>query len=91
LPEEWGNTTMETTTFNVKGRVGCVERFPLGEYVQGVYSTVVLTIFHSTIVCKIPDGGLPFCIDCQNINSETIKNRYPLPLIKKTLILLRKA
>jgi len=40
---------------------------------------------------KKPDGGLRFCIDYRDINSKTIKNRYPLPLIKQTLNLLGKA
>jgi len=40
---------------------------------------------------KKPGGGLRFCIDYRDINSKTIKNRYPLPLIKETLNLLGKA
>jgi hypothetical protein len=40
---------------------------------------------------KKPGGGLKFCIDYRDINSKTIKNRYPLPLIKETLNLLVKA
>jgi hypothetical protein len=35
-----------------------------------------------------PGGGLRFCIDYRDINSKTIKHRYPLPLIKETLNLL---
>jgi hypothetical protein len=38
-----------------------------------------------------PGGGLRFCIDYQDINSKTIKNRYPLPVIKETLKHLGKA
>jgi len=38
-----------------------------------------------------PDGGLQFCIDYRDINSKTIKNRYPLPLIKETLNLFKNA
>jgi len=34
---------------------------------------------------KKPDGGLQFCMDYRDINSKTIKNRYPHPLIKETL------
>jgi hypothetical protein len=36
-------------------------------------------------------GGLQFCIDYRDIISKTVKNRYPLPLIWKTLNLLGKA
>ena len=32
-----------------------------------------------------PGGGLRFCIDYQRVNAITVKNRYPLPLIKETL------
>jgi hypothetical protein len=38
-----------------------------------------------------PGGGLRFCIDYQDINNKTIKNRYPLSLIKETLNLSGKA
>jgi len=48
--------------------------------------------FAAPVLCaKKPDGGLRFCIDYRDINSKTIKNRYPLPLIKETLNLLGKA
>jgi len=43
------------------------------------------------LFAKKPDGELQFCIDYRDINSKTIKNRYPLPLIKETLNLLGKA
>ena len=32
-----------------------------------------------------PGGGLRFCVDYQGLNAITVKNRYPLPLIKETL------
>ena len=31
------------------------------------------------------DGGLHLCVDYRRLNKITIKNRYPLPLISKTL------
>ena len=43
------------------------------------------------LFAKNPGGGLRFCIDYRDINSKTIKNRYPLPLIKETLSLFGKA
>ena len=38
-----------------------------------------------------PQGGLRFCVDYRGLNEITIKNRYPLPLIKETLDRLSKA
>jgi len=43
------------------------------------------------LFARTPGGGLLFCIDYQDITSQTIKNHYPLPLIKETCNLLRKA
>jgi hypothetical protein len=43
------------------------------------------------LFAKTPAGRLWFCIDYRDINSKTIKNRYPLPLIKETLNLSVKA
>ena len=40
------------------------------------------------LFAKKPDGGLRFCIDYRDINSKTVKNMYPLPLIQETLDLL---
>jgi hypothetical protein len=40
------------------------------------------------LFAKNPGGGLWFCIDYRDINSKTIKNRYPLLLVKETLNLL---
>ncbi len=31
------------------------------------------------------DGTLRLCVDCRGLNSMTIKNRYPLPLIDEIL------
>ena len=40
---------------------------------------------------KKSDGSLRLCVDYRGLNSGTIKNRYPLPLIRKTLMRLSKA
>ena len=31
------------------------------------------------------EDGLRFCVDYRQLNTTTIKNQYPLPVIKKTL------
>lgn len=38
-----------------------------------------------------PGGGLRFCVDYRGLNALTVKNRYPILLIKKTLHQLAKA
>lgn len=40
---------------------------------------------------KKADGTLRLCVDYRGLNGVTVKNRYPLPLIKETLDQLYKA
>ena len=40
---------------------------------------------------KKPGGGLRFCVDYRGLNNITVKNRYPLPLIRETLNRLSRA
>ena len=40
---------------------------------------------------KKSDGSLRLCVDYRGLNEVTIKNRYPLPLIRETLDRLAKA
>lgn len=41
-------------------------------------------------VCKL-GGGLRFCVDYRALNVLTVKNRYPIPLIREILDWLSKA
>jgi len=34
---------------------------------------------------KKPDGGLRFCVDYRGLNNVSVKDRYPLPLVKESL------
>jgi hypothetical protein len=44
-----------------------------------------------TLFVKKSDGSLRLCVDHRGLNEGTIKNRYPLPLLHKTLLCLQKA
>jgi hypothetical protein len=37
------------------------------------------------LLVRKPGGGIRFCIDYRGLNELTVKDRYPLPLIRETL------
>jgi hypothetical protein len=43
------------------------------------------------LFAKKPNGGLRFCIDYRKLNNMTRKDRYPLPLLNKTLAQINRA
>lgn len=43
------------------------------------------------LFAKKPGGGLRFCVDYRGLNGITIKDRYPLPLIRETFRQVSKA
>ena len=43
------------------------------------------------LLVRKPGGGLRFCVDYRCLNAVTVKNRYPIPLIRETLDKLSKA
>ena len=43
------------------------------------------------LFAKKADGSLRLCVDYRGLNDGTIKNRYPLPLLRDTLLRLQKA
>ena len=45
----------------------------------------------SILFDKKPDGSLRLCIDYRSLNNLTIKNRYPLSLIRESFDRLRRA
>lgn len=49
-----------------------------------IRSLTSLAAFPVLFVRK-PGGGLRFCVDYRALNAITVKNRYPIPLIRETL------
>ena len=43
------------------------------------------------LLVKKPGGGIRFCVNYRGLNNITVKNRYPLPLIRETLDRLSQA
>ena len=45
----------------------------------------------SVLLVRKPGGGVQFCVDYRGLNNITVKNRYPLPLIREILDRLSQA
>jgi Reverse transcriptase (RNA-dependent DNA polymerase) len=58
---------------------------------KGFIRTSILPVASLVLFAKKPEGSLRFCIDYCALNTITIKNYYPLPLIQETLARLNKA
>ena len=43
------------------------------------------------LLAKKPGGGVRVCVDYRGLNNVTVKNRYPIPLIRETLDALCRA
>jgi len=52
LPERRQDTNMGTIIIDRKGRVGGVKRIARREYVEMVYSTVVITVCRTGDICN---------------------------------------
>ena len=52
---------------------------------QGFIKTSSSPTAAPVIVVRKPSGGLRVCVDYRALNALTIKNRYPIPLVRETL------
>jgi len=43
------------------------------------------------LIARKPGGGIRICVDYRGLNNITVKNRYPIPLIRETLDALTRA
>jgi Reverse transcriptase (RNA-dependent DNA polymerase) len=58
---------------------------------KGFIRTSVSPVASLVLFAKKPGGGLCFCVDYCTLNTITIKNHYPLPLIQEILAWLSRA
>jgi hypothetical protein len=57
---------------------------------KGFIRISILPVVLLVLFAKKPGGGFCFCIDYYALNTITIKNHYPLPLVQETLARLSK-
>ena len=70
--------------------LGPVKLETLKTYIQTYLKTGLIRLFKSPagtpiLFEKKPDGSFCLYVDCQGLKNLTIKNRYPLPLIREVL------
>ena len=58
---------------------------------KGFIRASSLSAASPVLFARKPGGGLRFCVDYRTLNAITVKNQYPLPLIKETLECVCKA
>jgi len=68
-----------------------VKRYLIENLDKGFVDTSQAPFASPILFVKKPDGSLRFCIDFRKLNNLTRKDRYPLPLIDKTLARLARA
>ena len=103
LPE---NTGMNKHTIKLKEdkqppfgpiySLGLVKLETLKTYIETNLANSFIRPFKSPAETSIlfdmePDGNLRLCVDYKDLNNITIKNRYPLPLIRESLNWLGRA
>jgi len=73
--------------FKLRTLKACIETNLANRFIQRSSSSAAAPILFT----KTKDGGLWLCVDYRTLNTGTIKNRYPLPLISEMLHRLRGA
>jgi len=52
---------------------------------KGFIRSSILLAATPILLAKKPGGGIQFCVNYRGLNTITIKNQYPVPLIRETL------
>ena len=68
-----------------------LRQYLIDELRKGYIRTSTSPAAAPVLFAKKPGGGLRFCVDYRALNAITVKNRYPLPLIRETLAQLSSA
>lgn len=62
-----------------------LKKYLTDELRKGYIRTSTSPAASPVLFAKKPGGGLRFCVDYRGLNEITIKNKYPIPMIRETL------
>ena len=66
-------------------KLDAVKRYFNSHLAKGFIQTSSVSYFLSVLFIKKPRGGIQFYIDYKRLNAIRKKDRYPIPIIEKTL------
>jgi hypothetical protein len=72
-------------------QLAAVKKYIDEELVKGTIEPSNSPCASPVLIVRKPNGGLRVCMDYRALNAITVKDRYPIPLIKETLDRLCKA
>jgi len=72
-------------------QLAAVKRYIDDELAKGTIEASNSPCASPVLIVRKPSGGLRVCMDYRALNAITVKDRYPIPLIKETLDRLCKA
>lgn len=81
-----GSTPPSGPLYNMShGELEVLRKYLKENLDKGFIRTSSSSAASPVLFAKKPSGGLRLCVDYRGLNALTIKNRYPLPLIRETL------
>ena len=86
--KDHGNSPLQAMS---EPKLQFVKKFLEKNLKKGFIKTSNSLCLSSIMLAVKPGGGVRFCVDYKRLNELTIKNAYPIPLIKETLAQLKNA
>jgi hypothetical protein len=81
-----GTTPKAQKAYNMSvDQLRVLKKYLTDELRKGYIRTSTSPAASPVLFAKKPGGGLRFCVDYRGLNEITIKNKYPIPMIRETL------